>query len=68
MAQIFVDAAFIGSEDGTAASPWNTITEALIEASFFPTSEMVSIFVKDGTYVENLTLTRGKLEQIFIKI
>lgn len=52
--EIFVDKNASGAEEGTAAHPFHTISEALKKAK-----EGTKVSVKNGTYKENITIPKG---------
>ena len=52
--EVFVDKNASGSEEGTAAHPYHTISEALKKAK-----EGTKVRVKNGTYKENITIPKG---------
>lgn len=52
--EIFVDKNASGSEEGTAAHPYHTISEALKKAK-----EGTEVHIKNGTYKENITIPKG---------
>lgn len=51
---VYVDKNASGSEDGTAAQPYHTISKALKNAK-----DGTVVRVKDGTYKENVTIPKG---------